>query len=265
MSRLPVWFLMPDPQPKRMRVAEQLTSPRRVAPPLDEEALCDRLRAIRDDTAQHLDDLLGQLTSTLREQYGITPLEATTAQEAADEIARLAGPSLRPGPSTGSGGASGQARRVLVNRSATVAELLPHLEAHGLEVVETYDGQFSHPDQGVERYWQLELPSAEAVWEAFRPQAIKLLWPQSADPSARLKTSIGVLGVNVIAADDGTVFFVQHLFNISEILEQASQVCGSGSGPLWRPQRGVGRSPPGRRHQRRGPRWAGPHPLTSCW
>jgi glycerol-3-phosphate dehydrogenase subunit C len=33
-----------------------------------------------------------------------------------------------------------------------------------------------------------------------------------------------VLGVNVIAAEDGTVFFVQHLFNISEILEQASQV-----------------------------------------
>ncbi|MFQ5857637.1 MAG: heterodisulfide reductase-related iron-sulfur binding cluster [Anaerolineae bacterium] len=200
MPRLPVWFLMPDPQPKRARLAEQLTSPHRVAPPLDEEALRDRLRAIRDDTAEHLDDLLGQLASTLREQYGITPLEATTAQEAADEIARLAGPS----------------RRVLVNRSATVAELLPHLEAHGLEVVETYDGQFSHPDQGVERYWQLELPSAEAAWEAFHPQSIHI--------SPKQSTDIGVLGVNVIAAEDGTVYFVQHLFNISEILEQASQV-----------------------------------------
>ncbi len=200
MSGLPLWFLMPDPHPKRVRVAEQLTSPRRVTPPLDEEALRDRLRAIREDTAEHLDDLLGQLTSTLREQYGVTPLEATTAQEAADEIARLAGPS----------------RRALVNRSATVAELLPYLEAHGLEVIETYDGQFRHPEQGVERYWQLELPSAEAAWEAFRPQTINLPPPQSAD--------IGVLGVNVIAADDGTVFFVQHLFNISEILKQASQV-----------------------------------------
>jgi glycerol-3-phosphate dehydrogenase subunit C len=208
MPRLPVWFLMPDPQPKRVRVAEQLTSPRRVTPRLDEEALRDRLRAIRDDTAQHLDDLLGQLTSTLREQYSITPLEATTAQEAADEIARLAGPS----------------RRVLVNRSVTVAELLPYLEAHGLEVVETYDGQFTHPEQGVDRYWQLQLPSAEAAWEAFRPQTIKLPPPQSGDPSAKLRTSLGVLGVNVIAADDGTVFFVQHFFNISEILEQASQV-----------------------------------------
>lgn len=205
---LPVWFLMPDPQPKRVRVAEQLTNPRRAAPPLDEEALRQRLRAIREDTAQHLDDLLGQLMSTLREQYNITPLGATTAQEAADEIARLVGPS----------------RRVLVNRSATVAELLPHLEARGLEVVETYDGQFIHPEQGVERYWQLALPSTEAAWEAFRPYAFKPLSSQSVDPSAGLKTSLGVLGVNVIAADDGTVFFVQHLFNISEILEQASQV-----------------------------------------
>jgi glycerol-3-phosphate dehydrogenase subunit C len=200
MPPLPVWLLMPDPQPKRARLAEQLTRPRQVAPPLDEEALCERLRVIRHDTVEHPDELLGQLTSTLRERYGVTPLEATTAQEAADEIAQLAGSS----------------RRVLVNRSATVAELLPHLEAHGLEVVETYDGQFIHPDQGVERYWQLELPSAEAAWEAFRPQSIT--------PPAHRSADIGVLGVNVIAADDGTVFFVQHLFNISEILGRASKV-----------------------------------------
>jgi len=200
MSHLPLWVLMPDPQPRRVRVAKQLTSLRRVDPPLDEDVLRTRLRAIRDDTVEHLDDLLGKLTGTLGEQYGITPLEAATAQEAADEIARLAGPS----------------RRVLVNRSATVAELLPCLEAHGLEVVETYDGQFSHPAQGVERYWQLESPSAETVWRAFHPHPIKPSSPQSTD--------VAVLGVNVIAADDGTVFFVQHLFNISEMLEQVSQV-----------------------------------------
>ncbi len=197
---LPVWVVMPDPLPKRMRLAEQLTGTRRLALPLDEQALCDRLRAIRIDTAKHLDELLEHLTSTLGKRYGVMPLEATTAQEAADEIARLAGPS----------------DRVLVNRSATVAELIPHLKAHGLEVVDTYDGQFVHPDQGVERYWQLELSSTEAAWEAFRPQSVRLAPQRSVD--------IGVLGVNVIAAEDGTVFFVQHLFNISEILERASKV-----------------------------------------
>jgi len=199
-GRLPLWVLMPDPWPKREQLAGQLASPRRAAAPLDEEALRDRLRAIRLDTAQHLDELLGQLTSTLRERCGVTPLEATTAREAADEIARLAGPS----------------RRVLVNRSSTVAELLPHLKAHGLEVVETYDGQFVHPDRGVERYWQLDLTSAEAAWLAFQPQSIHL----SAQPSA----DIGVLGVNAIAAEDGAVFFVQHLFNISEILSRAREI-----------------------------------------
>jgi glycerol-3-phosphate dehydrogenase subunit C len=197
---LPQRVLVPDPRPKRRRLAEQLAGTRRVALPLDEEVLRDRLRAIRIDTAEHLDELVGQLTSTLQERYGVTPLEAATAQEAADEIARLAGPS----------------RRVLVNRSATVAELLPHLKARGLEVVETYDGQYVHPDQGVERYWQLDLPSAEAAWEAFHPQSI----PSSPQQS----TDIGVLGVNVIAAKDGTVTFVQHLFNISEILGRVSQV-----------------------------------------
>ena len=197
---LPVWFLMPDSQPKRARVAERLTSPRQAAPPLDEEALCDRLRAIRTDTAEHLDELLGQLTSTLQERYGVTSLEATTAQEAADEITRLTSPS----------------RRVLVNRSATVAELRPHLKARGLEVVDTYDEQLVRPEQGVERYWQLAPPSAEVAWEAFRPQSIHSSAQRSAD--------VGVLGVNAIAAKDGTVFFVQHLSNISEILGRAGKV-----------------------------------------
>ncbi len=199
-AHLPVWFLMPDPQPKRGRAAERLTSPRQAAPPLDEETLCQRLRALRVDTLEHLDELLGQLTHTLQEQYGVSTLEAATAQDAADEIARLAGPT----------------RRVLVNRSATVAELRPHLEARGLEVVDTYDEQFIHPDQGVERYWQLEPPSTKAAWEAFRPQ--------SSNPPTHQSTDVGVLGVNVISAQDGTVFFVQHLFNISEILERASKV-----------------------------------------
>jgi Fe-S oxidoreductase len=191
---------MPDPQPRRVRAAERLTSPRQVAPPLDEEALCERLRAVRLDTVEHLEELLGQLASTLQEQYGVTSLEATTAQEAADEIAQL----------------TGSSRRVLVNRSATVAELRPHLEAHGLEMVDTYDEQFIHPDQGVERYWQIELSLPEAAWDAFRPQSI--------NPSVQRSADIGVLGVNVISAQDGTVFFVQHLFNISEILGRASQV-----------------------------------------
>jgi glycerol-3-phosphate dehydrogenase subunit C len=191
---------MPDPQSKRRRVAEQLTSRSRVAPPLDEEALCDRLRAIRTDSAEYLDELLEQLTSTLRARCGLTPLEATTARQAVDEIVRLAGPS----------------RRVLVNRSATVAELIPQLKARGLEVVETYDGQFTHPEQGVERYWQLDLTSAEATWDAFHPRSI--------DSSHRQSTDIGVLGVNVIAAEDGTILLVQHLFNISEILRRASKL-----------------------------------------
>ena len=59
MAHLPVWVLMPDPQSRRVRVAKQLRSPRRVVPPLDEDGLRSRLRAIRDDTVEHLDDLLG--------------------------------------------------------------------------------------------------------------------------------------------------------------------------------------------------------------
>ena len=200
LSGLPICVLVPDPRPKRVRIAGQLAHPEQAVSPLDDQALRDRLRAIRADAAEHLDDLVGQLTGALRERTGVAPLLATTAREAAAEIARLAGPS----------------RRVLVNRSATVAELLPQLQAKGLEVVETYDSQFAHPEQGVERYWQLDLLSPGAAWQAFCSQL-----PHGAP---HLTADIGVLGVNAIAAEDGTVFFVQHLGNITDILAQASKL-----------------------------------------
>ncbi len=197
---LPVCILVPHPQPKRVRLAGQLAHPDQAAPALDEEALRDRLRTIRVDTAEHVDELLARLRSVLQERTGVAPLEATTAQEAANEIARLAGPS----------------RRVLVNHSATVAELIPHLQAHGLEVVQTYDGQFAHPEHGVERYWQLELISSSAAWQAFCSQTVLT--------SSHLTADIGVLGVNAISAEDGAIHFVQHLDNISQILARASKV-----------------------------------------
>lgn len=199
-DHLPLCVLAPNPRPKRARLAAKLVHPDQSAHPLDEEALGDRLRAIRVDTREHLDELLQELRRTLQERTGLAPLEATTAGEAAAEIARLAGPS----------------RRVLVNRSATVAELLPHLQAQGLEVVQTYNEQFVHPAKGIERYWQLDLLSAEAAWEAFCSQFLRGAPPLAAD--------VGVLGVNAIAAEDGAVFFVQHLNNITEILARASKL-----------------------------------------
>ncbi len=197
---LPICILVPHPQPKRVRLAGRLAHPDQAASPLDEGAMRERLRAIRVDTAEHVDELLGRLKSILQERTGVAPLEATTAQEAADEIARLAGPS----------------RRVLVNHSATVAELIPHLQAHGLEVVHTYDGQFVHPEHGVERYWQLELISSSAAWQAFCSRTVLTPSP--------LTTDVGVLGVNAISAEDGSVHFVQHLDNITQILTRANKV-----------------------------------------
>jgi len=197
-ANLPLCILTPDPKPKRARLAEKLAHPDHAAPTLDETVLRDRLRAIRADTVEHLDELLDQLRHTLQARTGVAPLEAATAREAAAEIARLAGPS----------------RRVLVNRSSTVAEVIPHLQAQGLEVVQTYDEQYVHPAQGVERYWQLDLVSTQAAWQAFCSQFLQR--------APHLTADVGVLGINAIAAEEGAIFFVQHLGNITEILAQAS-------------------------------------------
>ncbi len=197
---LPLCILTPDPQPKRARLAAKLVHPEQAAPTPDEVALRDRLRAIRAGTTEHLDELLERLRHTLQARTGAAPMESATAREAAAEIARLAGPS----------------RRVLVNRSSTVAEIVPHLQAQGLEVVQTYDEQYVHPAQGVERYWQLDLVSTQAAWQAFCSQFLQR--------APHLTADVGVLGVNAVAAEEGAVFFVQHLGNITEILARASKL-----------------------------------------
>ncbi len=200
MNPIPVWLLMPRSDAKRRRVARQLVEKQPVAPPPDDDAIRAQLRPVREDAADNLDALVESLTGTLA-GYGVTVHVAATAAEAAVQVAGIAGPG----------------RRVAVNKSAVVDELRSHLSAHGLAVVDTYDGQYTRPEEGVERYWQLTPPTGEAAWETFaRPRAAR---PETLDGGLT-----GLLGVNAIAAEDGSTFFVQHLHNISETLNRAGQV-----------------------------------------
>ena len=200
-GRNPVWMLKPQSTAKRRTVGRRLTMRRGRMDVFSEEVVKHRLQAIRSDSAEHLEDLVLQLVCVCRDRYGVEVYSAETAQAAARYIAQLAGPH----------------KRVLVNRSAVVNEIRPALLEQGLVVVDTYDEEFHHPDEGVQYYWEIEIPEPEAIWESFSQ---RMPSPQP-HPTG---DSVALIGVSSIGAADGTAYLVEHLGNISRLLQEARKV-----------------------------------------
>jgi glycerol-3-phosphate dehydrogenase subunit C len=199
-DRWPIWILAPSSDDKRIDTAQRLTRPGSVAV-CDDDELRARLRTLRQETTAQQAELRTRLQHSLRARLGSAPFVAADSREAAARVAALCGPG----------------KRVVVNRSAVVQELLPHLAALGIAVCEAYDDQFASPQEAVQRYWEIVRPEAAAAWGAFANF-------QPAPAPAPEAEFVALLGVNAIAADDGTVCFVQHLNNISEALTRASRV-----------------------------------------
>ena len=199
-DRLPIWVLAPSSNDKRIDTAQRLTRPASAAV-CDDDELRARLRSLRHEALAQQANLWAALQETLATRLGTRPFVAASGREAATQVAALCGPS----------------RRVVVNRSAAVQELLPHLTTLGIAVCETYDDQFASPQKAVQRYWEIVPPEAAAAWGAFAR-----FQPRPA-PTPEVEY-VALLGVNAIAAADGTICFVQHLNNIGEALARASQV-----------------------------------------
>ncbi len=193
------WLLQPDSGVKAQRVARQLVDKQPQGLPAGDAEIKRQLREVRQDAAGHLDALRAGLAELLA-AAGIAVCQAPTGAAAAGWLASTLG---RPGP-------------LVVNRSASVAEIRPELEVAGFSFVEAYDGQYERPEKGIGHYWEITPPTGEAAWEAFaaRPAA----------PGGLEDGTVALLGVNAVSAEDGAVFFVQHLRNISETLGRAQKV-----------------------------------------
>ena len=197
---LPLWLLQPDSGVKQRRVAQQLVDKQPPGSPPDDAAIKSQLREARQDAAQHLDELRTRLVQVLS-AAGISVCQARSSAEAAAWLVPFVG----------------RDARLVANRSASVAEIRPDLEALGLNLTEAYDGQYAHPAEGVRHYWEITSPTGEAIWEAFAS-------PRPVRAGALDGGMVGLLGVNAMAAEDGSGFFVQHLHNISETLSRAGTV-----------------------------------------
>ncbi|MBW2039568.1 MAG: hypothetical protein JRI46_08245 [Deltaproteobacteria bacterium] len=176
-------------------------------PQLDLESLKAHLREIRQHSRDNHISLLEELKRNLDQYAGVKLAIATDAKQAASYIKQTA---------EGTDLAS-------INKSSVVInELRPELQASGFKTYIRYFTEFKNFEKfekKVEDYWALPGMHERGLVESFdvRKTVTRLR-------SSEVRDFVAILGVNAVSAEDGSVFFLQHMTNISKDLEQAKKI-----------------------------------------
>ena len=174
----------------------------------DLEAIKSRLREIRQHSMAEAASLASEFKENVAAYQHAHFLSARDAEEAIACVRGIAATDT-----------------IVINRSSVVAnELRPGLERHGFRVNLVYSAELSSFENKVRDYWDLPNLLSKGLTGAFEvsrtPEDVRL----AGRDGGSVKDCVAVLGVNAASARDGSVFFLQHLSNISESLEQARQV-----------------------------------------
>lgn len=169
----------------------------------------EHLKEIRRYTRDNYHLLLDELDKTLSQYSAIKTTKAKDAKEAAQYIRKVAG----------------ETTLVSINKSNVVVnELREELHASGLKTYLRYFTEFKNFEEGkfqkkVEDYWSLPGMHGRNLVESFDSRK-----EISSLSSSETRDYIAILGVNAISAEDGSVFFLQHMSNISKDLSQAKKI-----------------------------------------
>jgi len=164
-----------------------------------------QLREIREHARQNINSLVEELQTNLGHQYQQVKVKlAVDNIEAVRYIAEI---------SDGIG-------IVSTNNSSIVSqELKPGLLANGFTVINSYLDEFEAKKREILDYWDLPGLRDKNLLGTF---GVSLKIAGLADTDN--KKYLALLGVNAIAAEDSTVFFLQHFSNIYDDLKQANKV-----------------------------------------
>jgi len=203
----PVVLMEPASYGKRRRYSEMLLEPKRWLQPTLEDVE-QRLKEIRNYSLAHLDTLVTKLTSGLAGHSEVEITFAQDAGQAVDTIRRIA-----------------RSAKIAINKSSVIAnELVPALVASEYNVIESYYDEFEPFDNKSSEYCQLPVMTFESRFQSFeRPVDLTALRSGSIQKNGT-KDFIGLLGVNAISAEEGTVLMLQHMHNISKVFEQAKEL-----------------------------------------
>jgi len=206
---LPIWIMEPELTQKRDLSARKLLEGGQKKALIPETPSIDnikqQLREIRQYARQNINSLVSELQTNLAQQYQQIKVKlAADNIEAVRYITEI----------------SNGIRVVSTNNSSVVnQELKPGLLANGFTVINSYLDEFEVKKRELLDYWDLPGLRDKSLWGTFD---VSIKMAGLADTES--KKYLGVLGVNAIAAEDSTVFFLQHFSNISNDLNQADKV-----------------------------------------
>ncbi len=206
---LPIWIMEPELTQKRDLSARKLFEGGQKKALIPETPSIDdikqQLREIREHTRQNINSLVEELQTNLGHQYQKVKVKlAVDNIEAVRYIAEI---------SDGIG-------IVSTNNSSIVGqELKPGLLANGFTVINSYLDEFEAKKREILDYWDLPGLRDKNLLGTF---GVSLKMAGLADTEN--KKYLALLGVNAIAAEDGTVFLLQHFSNIYNDLKQANKV-----------------------------------------
>lgn len=201
----------PAPGDSKYRAAEVFArkQPKQLKLNTDIESVKEHLRKIRRGARDENSRLLERLKGTLA-GFGINVRVAADSREAAAAIRQIAG----------------DTKLASINKSNIVVnELRPELKSGGLQTYLRYFTEFSknfEPEvfkKQLEDYWSVAGMHDRGLVESFGiTRKFDYL------PKGEIRDYVVILGVNAISAEDGEVFFLQHMSNISHDLQQAKKI-----------------------------------------
>lgn len=202
-----ILLMEPSSLNKRRRVSNRLMGHDHT-PPLSLDKIRAKLKNIRHDAAEYMDEHCKTLMMNLSTHTDVKVVYADSAAQAAAEIKRL-----------------NNGRQIAVNKSAVVAnEIVPELLKSNLNIIETYYDEFKPSDPHLNEY--LKLPDLEinSVFNAFQTTAHPDVSRKDSIAKNGSKDFTGLLGLNAISAKDGTISLFQHMGNIGAVYEQARKI-----------------------------------------
>jgi L-lactate utilization protein LutB len=201
----------PAPGESKHRAAEVFArkQPKALRLNTDIESVKEHLREVRREARDDNARLVEHLKSTLA-NLGINVRFAADGKQAASAIREI----------------SGETRLASINKSNIVVnELRPDLKAQGFQTYIRYFTEFSEnfePEvfkKQLEDYWSMSGMHDRGLVESF---AIAKKF--SSLPKGEVRDYVVILGVNAISAENGDIFFLQHMSNISHDIQQAKKI-----------------------------------------
>jgi L-lactate utilization protein LutB len=206
---LPIWVMDPDRKDKAEVFAHILLDkarrPEKLPELLSIDEIKQRLKTMRQESRDHVEQLLIELQCNVRARYPQIKIKVAEDYEQAVTYIKAATPKINI---------------VSANYSAAVMQDLKcGLQEAGFKVINSYLHEYNTEEKKFKDYWDLPRLTDKNLLGGFNVKA-----KYNIPTQFECKKYVAVLGVNAIAADDGTICFLQHFSNIEKDLKHASKI-----------------------------------------